>query len=300
MEIYDTNGTSNVQTTYCKKEPASKALAGTALGFGIGGTVLGLLNGGLNLLTGGSRNGWNGSGATATATTSGIAGGYPNITYIGGNTCGNTRVGGCMLDCDDKIELVNSIYQNRITNLQERFDDRQVLDEELFNIYKSQTDADFGLYKSQTDSDFNLYKSQIDADFRLYKGYRDGVDAVNAKHNADAFTIYKSQRDGFDALSQRISDLETKQAINEAVDPWRSKVLQMQINGVAANAQAAINLEAERRCCADNKIVTYVNGTFYPIQVADVTIGTTSTTKQIYNPLCGCCNPCSGFNATMV
>jgi hypothetical protein len=64
----------------------------------------------------------------------------------------------------------------------------------------------------------------------------------------------------------------------------------MQIAGVAANSAAAIQLEAERRCCADNKIVNYANSTFYPIQVADVTVGTTSTAKSVYNPLCGCCN----------
>jgi hypothetical protein len=71
----------------------------------------------------------------------------------------------------------------------------------------------------------------------------------------------------------------------------------MQIKGVAANANAAVQLEAERRCCADNKIVNYVNSTFYPINVADVTVGTTSTAKTVSNPLCGCCNndPFPGF-----
>lgn len=111
---------------------------------------------------------------------------------------------------------------------------------------------------------FGLYKSQIDADFNLYK----------------------NQRDNYDVLANRISKLETAEAINAAVEPWRSKVLQMQINNVAG----MVDLEAERRCCADNKIVNYVNSTFYPINVADVTVGTTSTTRTTYNPLCGCCN----------
>lgn len=63
----------------------------------------------------------------------------------------------------------------------------------------------------------------------------------------------------------------------------------MKIYGVADNANAAINLEAERRCCADNKIVNYTNNTFYPVSVADVTTGTTTTARTVYNPLCGCC-----------
>lgn len=62
--------------------------------------------------------------------------------------------------------------------------------------------------------------------------------------------------------------------------------------GVAANAQAGIALEAERRCCADNKIVNYVNSNFYPISVADVTTGTAVTQRTLSNPLCGCCDPC--------
>ena len=66
----------------------------------------------------------------------------------------------------------------------------------------------------------------------------------------------------------------------------------MQINNVAG----MVDLEAERRCCADNKIVNYVNSTFYPINVADVTVGTTSTARTTYNPLCGCCNT----NSTLI
>ena len=52
-----------------------------------------------------------------------------------------------------------------------------------------------------------------------------------------------------------------------------------------------IQLEAERRCCADNAIVTYSNATFYPKMVADVTVGTTTTAQTLYNPIpdCGGC-----------
>ena len=52
-----------------------------------------------------------------------------------------------------------------------------------------------------------------------------------------------------------------------------------------------IQLEAERRCCADNAIVNYANATFYPKMVADVTVGTTTTAQVLHNPIpdCGCC-----------
>lgn len=125
---------------------------------------------------------------------------------------------------------------------------------------------------------FRLYKSQVDADFQLYKGYRDQGDSIVAKHNADSFQLYKYSRDGFDALQSEISDLKTKMAVMDAVQPWKDKSL-----------YDAIALEAERRCCADNKIVNYANSTFYPVSIADVTTGTTSTPRTLINPLCGCC-----------
>lgn len=56
-----------------------------------------------------------------------------------------------------------------------------------------------------------------------------------------------------------------------------------------------VNLEAERRSCADCKIVNYVNSTFAPRLVTDYTAGTTSAVAQVYNPLaCGQC--CGGGN----
>jgi hypothetical protein len=51
---------------------------------------------------------------------------------------------------------------------------------------------------------------------------------------------------------------------------------------------SAIGRERDERCCGDNAIVGYVNATFYPKMVADVTTGTTTTAQSLYNPL-GCC-----------
>lgn len=59
-----------------------------------------------------------------------------------------------------------------------------------------------------------------------------------------------------------------------------------------AELQGKIDMEAERRCCADNSIVTYANATFYPKEVANVTVGTVTTAQTLYNPIpkCGeCC-----------
>ena len=66
---------------------------------------------------------------------------------------------------------------------------------------------------------------------------------------------------------------------------------QRDLAAVKSDLEGKIAMEAERRCCADNAIVNYVNATFYPKMVADVTVGTTTTAQTLFNPIpdCGCC-----------
>ena len=84
-------------------------------------------------------------------------------------------------------------------------------------------------------------------------------------------------------------DGELKDVRNEIA---RQAVVNEATRGSLIAVQSNIEREAERRCCADNSIINYVNNTFYPKMVADVTVGTTSTAQAVYNPLpicnCGC------------
>lgn len=124
----------------------------------------------------------------------------------------------------------------------------------------------------------NQAQNKEESFFGLYKTMRDSDDAIVAKHTKDSFDLYKYSRDGFDAMQKEIATLQTKLAVADAVQPWKDKAI-----------YDAIALENERRCCADNKIVNYSNLMFYPTQVADITVGTTSTARLPFNPLCGCC-----------
>lgn len=63
-----------------------------------------------------------------------------------------------------------------------------------------------------------------------------------------------------------------------------------------ASVAGMVGLEAERRMCADNKIVNYANNTFYPIRVAAVEVGTDTVQRSLYNPLC----PCSGYSNSIL
>ena len=71
----------------------------------------------------------------------------------------------------------------------------------------------------------------------------------------------------------------------------RQAVINERTSNSIIAVQSNIEREAERRCCADNSIITYVNATFYPKMVADVTTGTETTAQTLYNPL-PVCKPC--------
>lgn len=69
----------------------------------------------------------------------------------------------------------------------------------------------------------------------------------------------------------------------------RLGALEASVPLVQERCMGAICAEREKRECADNAIVNYVNATFYPKLVADVTAGTTTTAQVTYNPLpCQC------------
>ena len=113
--------------------------------------------------------------------------------------------------------------------------------------------------------------------FGLYKNQRDQYDELLAKHNKDAFDLYKNQRDSYDLLKAQLDAITTKLAVTDASQPWQTKAI-----------MDAIALEAERRQCADNKIVSYMNTTFVPRYISEMTIGTGTTQSTVFNPLCNC------------
>lgn len=119
-------------------------------------------------------------------------------------------------------------------------------------------------------------------------------DAYATRNNdiSEKFSMYNFFQNRFVSMSDRIAQLETEVAVGKAVRPYQDKILADGIALVGQQAANAVAQEAERRCCADNKIVTYLNGTFTPEYVATQVPGATTVTytqKTVYNPLCGCC-----------
>lgn len=110
---------------------ASKGVGGAALGLGIAGTALWLLNGGLSGGLFGNR--WGAGAALGTE---------------------------AAVEKEDKAELINGMWQLAYAGQTARCQDRQQLTADMFGLYKSQIDADFGLYKSTRDS-FDVTNARV-------------------------------------------------------------------------------------------------------------------------------------------
>ena len=179
-----------------KKEYASKGLAGTALGIGIGGLALALLNG-------------NGRGVFGS-----LGNGMPdnvNINTYGGMTASNTAPTALEVmekECDDEVKLLTDMFGLKLDTAKKFYAMRETDIAEKFSMYKGATDAINAENRRAMQAEFNLYKSQIDADFGLYK----------------------NQRDQYDALQAKYSDLDKKVSIMEALTPYKEKLMMAYVN----------------------------------------------------------------------
>ncbi len=95
----------------------------------------------------------------------------------------------------------------------------------------------------------------------------------------------------FDGEIKDIRAVAAAQAVTNAKIEGTFAVLGEKLSAQRNEFMCALNREKDERCCSDNAIVNYVNATFYPKMVADVTTGTTTTAQFVYNPIpnCGCC-----------
>ena len=99
-----------------------------------------------------------------------------------------------------------------------------------------------------------------------------------------------------DRYNARFTNIEAelaRQAVHNAKVEGSFALAEADLRAAKAELCSRIDMEAERRCCADNAIVNYANATFYPKLVSDVTAGTTTTAQLLYNPIPSC-GPCCG------
>lgn len=210
-------------------EYASKGLAGTALGFGIGGAAMSLANGGLgNLLGGLGQNNKSAAADVAAAVTPAMA---ALVAALASRQQEPT--------CSENMPV-----------------SRYELEREQKLAAK---DSEIALLKANTYNDQKMLEMYGYIDGQL-KDVRETLckQAVHNQRTEDSFTLVKQD-----------------------------------VDCVRKEALSAVKMEAERRCCGDNALKTYVNATFYPKQVADVTTGTATSPQTLYDPLPKCCSCCN-------
>ena len=149
-----------------KKEYASKGLAGTALGIGIGGLALALLNGGGRGIFG-SLGGGN----------------MPenvNINAYGANASSNqpTALQVMEKECADEVKLLTDMFGLKLDTSNKFYAMRETDIAEKFSMYKGGVEAinaenrramqaEFGLYKNQRDNYDNLQAKFCELDKKV-------------------------------------------------------------------------------------------------------------------------------------
>lgn len=81
------------------------------------------------------------------------------------------------------------------------------------------------------------------------------------------FEDYKSMRDITDGILEKLNDINAK------------------VEVAAATTPLYVQAEAAARKAADAILVSYMNGNFQPIEIAEVTVGSGATARTPYNPL---------------
>ena len=159
-----------------RRDVNGKANAGLTLG--IIGTALGawaLFGNRRSSVLGGAGGGMLGDGST-------------NINVLGA-TAGSgsgapTAFQAWEKSCEDTLALQGGLYQWALTQQNQRFEDRERLNSELFGVY-------------------------IDG--------RNRTDALIEKNNTDYFNLYKYTRDADDDIRKELSDLKAELAVTKAI-----------------------------------------------------------------------------------
>ena len=143
-----------------KKEYASKGLAGTALGIGIGGLALALLNGGGRGIFGSL------GGSTMPENVNINAYGYG----MSGNANQPTALQVMEKECADELALTNEMFGLKLDTANKFYAMRETDIAEKFSMYKGGVEA------------INAENRRaMDAEFGLYKAGRDQFDVTNAR-----------------------------------------------------------------------------------------------------------------------
>lgn len=118
---------------------------------------------------------------------------------------------------------IGGLYQWALTQQNQRFEDRERLNSELFGVY-------------------------IDG--------RNRTDALIEKNNTDHFNLYKYTRDADDDIRKELSDLKAELAVTKAIRPYQDKLIQCEMEKMFT---AGINYTDRKTCNVIYGVVTLPN-----------------------------------------
>lgn len=131
---------------------------------------------------------------------------------------------------------------------------------------------------------YELEKEQEIAGLKAQLALRD----ANTYNDQKSLEMYKY----FDGKLNEIYKTLGSQEVKNQANADSFKMVSERMGYLKNELKCDIAMERKERKCGDNAIVNYVNATFYPKMVADVTTGTATTAQNLYNPLpaetCGC------------
>ncbi len=145
----------------------------------------------------------------------GNGGGVPtnvNINGFGGGSVAPTAFEAYKHECEDVLALTKEIFGQKINTL---------------TTLAAQRNTD------------------VAEKFGLYVNNRDNIDKVNNRINSELFSLYKYTRDKDDETNAKISALESRVAVNEAVRPYQDKIIQLAIGNALGEA---INYTDRKTC----------------------------------------------------
>lgn len=140
---------------------------------------------------------------------------------------------------------------------------------------------------AKAQSEIEMHKANEVVNQKISDTYQNliGIIRQQDKELETQIRALEARQNQTDVNMQRVSD-----GLDRVFDSLNQK-----IDCCCKSMDAAIQLEAERRCCNDNAIISYVNATFQPnvvnrMTVTGGTIGVATQSEATFNPLakCGC------------
>ena len=125
-----------------------------------------------------------------------------------------------------------------------------------------------------------------------------GEDRLVDRHDMEKehdIMMLQAQLDAERAARQSdANDLRLYEFVNKEIKDIRASMCDQRVENQRVSdsfnvVMGKIEEEKKARCCADNAMVSYMNCTFYPKEICDVKVGTTTEPQRTYNPLpCDC------------